>query len=133
MHNLFAIFKKLSQSVWIAIAWTIVIFILLIIPQENIPEEEIFDITDFDKIVHCILFGFFLWFWANWYAAKKAPIPTGFQAVFVILMITIVYGVGMEYYQKYFTSREFDQGDIIADSLGGIIAAIVFWFTYRKK
>ncbi|WP_336516116.1 VanZ family protein [Pollutibacter soli] len=133
MHNLIVIFKKLSQSVWIAIAWTIIIFILLVIPQESIPEEQLFDISDFDKIVHCILFGFFLWFWACWYAAKKAPARTGFQTVLVILVITIIYGLGMEYYQKYFTSRDFDFGDVIADSLGAVIAAIVFWLTYRKK
>jgi len=133
VHKLLAIFRKLSESVWIAIAWTLIIFILLVIPQDTIPEEEMFDISDFDKIVHCVLFGFFLWFWANWYAAKKAPYQTGSQFIIGILLITVAYGIGMEYYQRYFTSRDFDSGDIIADTLGAIVAALLFWFAYRKK
>ena len=119
-------FSKLKESIWIASGWTIVIFILLTLPTESLPEEEIFDISDFDKLVHVAIFGIFLWFWVHWWAARKAPEPTKISDILVIFLIACAYGIGMEFYQKYFTTRNFDIGDIYADSAGAGVAGIVY-------
>ncbi len=117
---------KIRQSVWIAISWTIVIFVLLTLPSESLPDEQIFDIGDIDKLVHVLIFSVFLWIWAHWWAARKAPEPTGVRDIFVIFLITCGYGVGMEFYQKFFTNRNFDLGDIYADSIGAVIGAVIY-------
>ena len=130
-------FNRLQQSVWTSLGWTLLIFILLIIPQEDIPGDDIFSITDFDKLVHAVLFGVFVWLWANWYRGRgKVQVR---NTVTVIITITAcIYGIAMEFFQKYFTNRQFDDGDILADIIGALAGALIFsWFKkispYRNR
>ncbi len=117
--------RKLQESVWTSLLWTILIFTLLIIPQEDIPGDDIFNITDFDKIVHAVLFGVFVWLWCFWYRGKNRGSST-IRGVITIVTISCLYGIGMEFFQKYFTDRQFDNGDIIADVIGSVAGGLVF-------
>ena len=130
-------FNKLLQSIWTSIGWTLLIFILLVIPQQDIPGHDIFNITDFDKIVHAALFGIFVWVWASWYSGNVNEHVFNSTLVFITI-IGCIYGIGMEIIQKYFTSRKFDNGDILADITGAIAGALIFkWFKkispYRNR
>ena len=114
--------KYLSQK-WVAIAWTLMVIILLAIPGKMIPEEQAFTIPQFDKFVHIVLFGFFVWLWSNHYASLNLNKRKLLRIFFLIFILGVILGIGMEYVQKYFIpNRDFDEADIIADIIGAGLA-----------
>ena len=118
--------KRISiylQRRWVAITWTIIIFILLAMPGSLIPKEQGFTIPYFDKLVHIILFGGFVLLWSFYFSKKKLGPKKLTRLFFIIFIIACVYGIGMEYVQKYFIpGRDYDQEDIIADMIGAALA-----------
>lgn len=113
-----------------AIAWFITIFVLLVMPNDDIPSAHLFDIIYFDKWVHAGIFGLEVilvsWpFFKTQYASTKL--------FFKITIGVILYGVAMEFVQKYLTSdRDYDTFDMLADAAGSLIAfALVNW-RYKK-
>lgn len=101
-----------------ALAWTLVIFILLSLPGNLLPNENHLAIPNLDKIVHIIMFGSFVFLWSFYYAAKKEGKNSG-RIYFNIFIIACLYGISMEFVQKYFIpNRDFDLYDIIADIIG---------------
>ena len=124
--------NRIFGNRWIAMAWTAAIFILLVIPGRNLPEEGFLSQWHLDKLVHAGLFGGFTFLWFEVYRQAQPRSATQFaRAAFLLFLLGACYGTGMEFYQKYFTSREFENGDIIADSTGAAIAAI--WCRWAKK
>jgi hypothetical protein len=106
-----------------AIIWTFIILILLALPGSLIPREDVFAIPGFDKVVHVVLFGGFVWLWCLYYKSKKLPQSRLLRSFFYIFILAAAYGIGMEYVQKYFIpGRDYDQGDIIADLIGAGLA-----------
>jgi len=74
----------------------------------------------------------FLWCWSLLkIQLDKEKLKKGFIA---FLILWFVYGVCMEFVQKYFVvNRSFDIGDIIADAIGCIIGFLFSWSRYLKK
>jgi VanZ family protein len=109
-----------------ALIWTIIIFILLALPGKMLPEEEHMAIPNLDKYVHMILFGSFVILWSFYYAAKKEPENQSRRRFILILIIACLYGIAMEFIQKYFIpNRDFDVYDIAADIAGALAGYIV--------
>jgi len=112
---------RLIQSKWTAIGWTIIIFLLMIMPPGKIPNQGLFGIPNLDKLVHMFLFGGFVWLW--YFTIKKdyksQPLSGILKRVF---LISAFYGISMEFVQYFFTARSFDIWDIVADIIGAGIA-----------
>jgi glycopeptide antibiotics resistance protein len=112
---------RIIQSKWTATGWTIIIFLLMIMPPGNIPSQGLFGIPNLDKLVHLFLFGGFVWLW--YFTIKKEskskPLPGILKRIF---LISAFYGIAMEFIQYFFTARSFDIWDIMADILGAGIA-----------
>jgi len=123
---------KILNTPWPALLWTIVIFILLVIPLRSVNEGHFIQIPHFDKYVHAFMFGFFVWLWSRRFLSKLSTDEVRKKALWIFL-ISCLYGAGMEFYQEYFTEREFDLGDIIADVAGSAIAYLVFRLYFLKK
>jgi VanZ family protein len=124
--------SRIFGNRWTAILWTAMIFVLLVIPGRSLPEEGMLGQWHLDKLVHAALFGGFTFLWFEVYRqAKPRSSSQLFKAAILLFLAGAFYGTGMEFYQKYFTSREFETGDIIADSTGAAIAAI--WCMKAKK
>lgn len=74
----------------------------------------------------------FLWCWAllRVYAGTiKLK-----KAFLIVTLLTIAYGVAMEFVQRYFiVNRSFDMGDIIADAAGSIAGYFLSSYRYIKK
>jgi VanZ family protein len=111
---------KLKFSLFIpAILWFIITTVLLVLPGPDIPSVGFLDIIYFDKWVHAGLFGgmtflFSLPFFWKLNATKKLLI--------YIAIVCVLYGVAMEYVQKYIAfERDFDYFDMVADGVGCII------------
>jgi VanZ family protein len=117
------ILKKYFSNIYIPIAWSLIILILLTLPGSMLPDEGSFKIPSFDKIVHIGLFGGFVFLWCLYYSFKNISQKRLLMIFFWIFIIACSYGIGMEYVQKYFIpSREFELGDMIADMIGSGIA-----------
>src|SRR5580765_7450596 len=107
--------RYLSKS-WVAASWSLIIFILLALPGSVFPKEQGFTIPNFDKIVHVGLFAGFVLLWCFYYSSKQLATEKLLRKFFIIFIIGAVYGIGMEYVQKYFIPfRDFDTVDIISD------------------
>jgi len=115
-HRLYQILSKRFP----ALLWTIFIFVLLTLPGKLLPKEDSF-IPNLDKFIHVLLFGSFVFLWCMYYASKQEK-DDNLKPLFIrILVIGCVYGIAMEYIQKYFIpNRYFDIYDIVADTLGAL-------------
>ncbi len=119
MHKI----RSYLAHVFFAVAWTLVVFILLALPGSMIPKEQAFALPGFDKVVHLILFGGFVWLWCLHVASKKFSTAKRLRFFFYIFILAAIYGIGMEYVQKYFIpGRDYDLADMIADLIGAGLA-----------
>jgi VanZ family protein len=115
-----AFVQKISRNRWTAVAWTLVIFLLMIIPGSKIPHQGLFGIPHLDKFVHIVIFGLFVWFWFHTTTRSGNQAPG--KVLMTIVLVAIGYGTGMEFVQYFFTDRDFDLKDILADTAGAVLA-----------
>ena len=119
--------SRVLKKIWPALTWSVIIFILLIIPGRELPPGP--EIPSFDKIIHIVLFGIQVWLW-SYYIKHGTNFPKHMWIFLLIFLLSCLYGIGMEYYQKYFVvNRAFETGDILADITGSAIA----FFLFRKR
>ncbi|MBE7174360.1 MAG: VanZ family protein [Williamsia sp.] len=114
--------KIIFRTPYLALAWTIVIQVLLCLPGSALPDEGSF-IPNIDKIVHTVLFGGFVAFWCLYADRKNYTIKKEAAIFFAIYLLACINGIGLEYVQKYYIpNRSFDQGDIIVDIISASIS-----------
>jgi hypothetical protein len=111
------------------ILWLTISFILLTLPGKQIPKVSWMDFYQADKLVHIIMF-FLLGFFFS-YAIKDS-----FKKYTLLIWIAVaglVYGIAMEFVQKYFIPfRSCDVDDMLADGIGSLLAYI-WWRRKFKK
>jgi len=121
--------KKLS-SIWL-IAEILIIFYLLSIPGSNLPNVNYWGQ---DKIIHIILFGSLMFAALFHYDQIVAPFFKTTRARALTMIICIVYGIGMEFYQKYFVpSRGFEVADMLADAAGVLLSLPLYQKLKHRK
>lgn len=116
--------KKYFGKLFIPLAWTIFIQVLLCLPGSILPDTDGFlAIPNLDKVVHIIIFGTLVGLWC-FYFSRKISSPQKLKLTFFIVFLLAAFnGIIIEYIQKYYIpNRTFDQGDIIADILSAAIA-----------
>jgi VanZ family protein len=115
--------KKYFSALYLPILWTLTIGILMCIPGKMLPSEAGFSIPQFDKLVHIGLFGGFVFLWSLWLTKRVRDTAVLLRWFFVFYVIANVYGISMEYVQKYWIpGRDYDLADIIADMIGAGLA-----------
>jgi VanZ family protein len=115
--------NRLFGTVFLSLAWTVLIQVLLCLPGTDLPSEGWFSIPNFDKIAHVILFGGFVGLWCYYFYLQKKPIAQLKTLFFLVFLIAAANGIIMEFVQRdYIPNRSFDQGDIIADLIASSIA-----------
>jgi VanZ family protein len=128
MHTPSGLYRILSNRIP-ALSWTCVIFILLVLPGNMLPNENHMTIPNLDKIVHMILFGSFVFLWSFYFAAKDPKKDKSGNRSLRMLIIACLYGIVMEFVQKYLIpNRDFDLYDIVADVAGSVAG----YFVVRK-
>jgi VanZ family protein len=118
--------NSFKTLVWVIFEF-VLIFILLSMPAGNTPGNNwisyLLQLPFADKVIHIGLFGSLalsLFFHFEQYS-KASFQTTRIKALTLILCI--LYGIGMEFYQKYFVpSRGFEVGDMLADATGALLA-----------
>jgi VanZ family protein len=118
-------FKKFLPG----IAWFFIVAILTLMPEKDVPDVGWLNIPNFDKFVHVVLFGgltllFCFPFLKIRFSFNKKRI------IFIrISILMILWGFIIELIQKFFvTGRSFEWLDLLADSVGVLIA---FWISSR--
>ena len=102
-----------------ALTWSLITTVLLCLPGSVLPKESWFDKIWLDKWIHIGLFSIMtiLWCWVTTRITGK-NIRFFVQIAFYFLL----YGIAMEFVQKYFIpNRSFDFKDMIADAVGIVI------------
>lgn len=103
---------------WLAIGWTLLIFILCLIPANELPKV---DVPFIDKWAHVVLFAGFSFLWLS------AGPTTRFLPLVILLGISIFIGWLVEYIQgNYVPGRYQDDMDTLADAVGGLVGIIIF-------
>ena len=121
--------KKLS-SIWL-IAEIAFIFYMLTIPGNNLPRLNYWGQ---DKIVHIILFGSLMFAALFHYDQLETAFFKTTRARALTMIVCIVYGIAMEFYQKYFVpSRGFEVADMLADAAGVIASLPLYQKIMRRK
>lgn len=125
MHRI----SKIFNSVWPATLWSALILALLSLPGSVFPSEGLLGVPHLDKVVHIILFGFFVYSWTLYFRNNKKE---GRFTILLFVLIGCAYGIIMEYVQRDFIpNRSFDGGDIIADCVGSLLTGL-YMFLNRK-
>ncbi len=112
------------------VTWFLLTTFLLVIPGSDLPKDPFLEAIYFDKWVHIGLFGLLTIF--GCYPSLK---NNNYKKTFIrITVAVIVYGIVMEFIQKYFTEgRSFDITDIIADAVGAILGYFFIIYMAQKK
>lgn len=109
-------YKKRARL--LAIGWTLLIFVLCLMPANEIPKV---DIPFIDKWAHVLLFAGFSFFWLCAYPTRRLLPLLGWLALSVFI------GWLVEYIQGNFVPGRFqDDMDTLADAVGGLAGIIIF-------
>ena len=116
------------------IIWFIISAVLLALPGDALPHNKLFNIPFFDKYVHFTMFLMLTALFSYPFIFSDAD-ETIVKAWFnKVAMYVILYGILMEFVQKYFvTGRSFDVTDILFDSLGSLAGLLVARKIMSKK
>jgi VanZ family protein len=110
--------KKIKPSILPGLGWLFISSVLLTLPGSSFPTENWLDKIWFDKWVHIGLFGILVFLFC-WGLQKKYSGAKLNKIFSIIAVLALVYGIIMEFVQRYFIPyRSFDTGDIIADAIG---------------
>ena len=113
------------RAVCFLIGWTALIFYLCLKPMTGMPKIKI---PHLDKLVHVILFGGFNYLYLNYLRFIDKRILK------VSFILTGAFGLLIEILQRsgIFGLRSFEWMDVVADTLGGVLAGLVFYKFYKK-
>ncbi|GGB13508.1 VanZ family protein [Puia dinghuensis] len=110
---------KYLSALYVPIVWTLLVVIAMCIPGSYIPNEKLFYVPDFDKLVHITLFGGFVFLWSLYLTKRGLSFTRLLVGFFCFYMLSNLFGIAMEFVQKYWIpGRDYDLGDIIADMFG---------------
>jgi len=125
-NSIFLFLKKHHYfTLFLALFWTIGIFIGCSMPGKDLPSISVFD--HFDKVVHFTFFAIFYILWYLFFYKIK-------YIAFTLLFIVFLYGFGIEFYQlNCIEGRSFDVWDGVADTVGGFIAYFIVSFLNKKR
>jgi hypothetical protein len=111
----------LKRSIGPGLLWTGLIFYLLSMDTSGAGELSLLKIYGIDKLIHFVLFAILAFLWGAYFIDKEAGLSN--KIACLIIVLASVYGMGMEYYQQYFTNRSFSYWDGLADAIGSVAGA----------
>lgn len=114
-----------------ALIWWLFTFYLLVLPGNDLPEISWSNRIYLDKWIHIVLFAVLVILWSIPFL-KKPLVST--SVYIIILMAAWLYGIVMEFVQKYFVPlRSFDVIDMLGDGVGCVLGYLFIKYVLRKK
>jgi len=122
--------NSFKTLVWVIFEF-VLIFILLSMPSSGEPGKGwvsyILDLPFADKVIHVGLFGSLAIAIFSHFEQYSNISFRSTRTKALSLIVCILFGIGMEFYQKYFVpSRGFEVADMLADAIGAILALPFF-------
>jgi hypothetical protein len=122
--------NSFKTFVWVIFEF-VLIFILLSMPSSGEPGtgwlSYLLELPYADKVIHVGLFGSLA---LSLFSHLEQYSNISFRSTrtkALSLILCIVFGIGMEFYQKYFVpSRSLDVIDMLADAMGALLALPFF-------
>jgi VanZ family protein len=115
--------KLLTRNVGPGLLWTGLIFYLLSMDTSGAEKFSLLKAYGIDKLIHFALFGILAYLWATYFLSPETKHPN--LILWLIIILSSTYGMGMEYYQEFFTNRSFSYWDGLADAIGSVAGAWV--------
>jgi len=113
----------LKILLFIGLFYTFFITIAFLLPASELPKERLFN----DKLIHILIHIVLSFLWLLYYYNYNKRSIT-LKNLLNILLLCFIYGIIIESIQQLFlTSRHADILDILANTLGSLIGALVFW------
>lgn len=115
------------RAKWLAIGWTLLIFVLCFLPGHELPKVNV---PFIDKWAHVILFAIFSFLWLC------AIVTVNTYYLVIVFCITVFVGWLVEFIQGHYVSGRYqDNMDTFADSVGGLLGIVLFVLiaTYAKR
>jgi len=120
--------KKKELIFWIpSIVWMIVIFILSSMTGSDLQSAFPF-FSDFNWGHFVAYFILAITYYIALYRKVKHP-----KVLYIIIVLSILYGVTDEFHQYFTPTRVPDIQDLIADAIGASVAAILLNLWYKKR
>jgi VanZ family protein len=105
----------------LTVGWMLLIFFLS--SQQSLPAVSLF--SGVDLLAHAAFYGVLCIFLAR---LLMPPRVTAWKRVLLLTILVTVYGIIDEYHQLFVPGRDANGWDILADGLGGFLAAsVLFW------
>lgn len=122
--------EKISYKKFMpGIAWFFIVGILVFMPGKDVPEVDLFYIPQLDKLVHAGMFGGITLLFCFPYFKANLSLQHKLKQFTRIALAAIVWGLAVEFIQKYFVpSRSFELLDWAADTAGVLIG---WWFSKK--
>ena len=116
-----------------AVIFFFITVFLLTLPGSSFPKSHFFDIPYFDKWVHIGLFGTLCFLFSYPIISFTISIKQKRVWLVAIFLLCSIYGVAMEYVQEYWViNRSFDAMDMLADSIGSLVAMFISFQLLHK-
>ena len=113
--------RTLWHIAWIA--WSVFLAIAMLLPSDRIPESEL---LSHDKIVHLGVFMVYSFIISKAFAPVQTPKDHPVKVVRNALIISILGGIVLESLQQFIPGRATDIYDLLANTLGAVLGAVVF-------
>ncbi|NCU05858.1 MAG: VanZ family protein [Chitinophagaceae bacterium] len=126
--------EKLQQYLttkWPAIIWSVIVFLLLVMPPVSLNKEKQIEVSGLDKVTHFFLFGLLVYLWGYYLKTTSTERQKLKRNLVIITIASSFYGIAMEYVQDW-VGRDFDVWDMVADTAGAVAAFIVLVLEKRK-
>ena len=118
--------KKRTIFLIFALFWSLLVWWLLVQPNENLPSLVMIHIRGSDKLLHMSAFALLSYLWLR-------VIRSGRKAKITIVLLIITFGAFCEYKQILIVGRTGSIADQIANIIGTIIGGILAMRSGKKK
>lgn len=129
--------KRLSEDFYPGLIISIFIMVIMGLPGNYFPKVVSFwDWLGPDKVIHLIVFGMLSYSMLWGYRKKILSHDVQYikKSFLLTLLLSVSYGALTELMQKYvFINRFGSIYDFIADAIGCVLGAIVFFLYFKKK
>ena len=110
--------KLLLNNKLLPFIWTVCVFYLLSFDTSSASDSALWKFPGVDKLIHFVIFLLFAYLWGVFFMQHSTFEER--NIIFIIIILGSGFGMGMEFYQKFFTNRSFSYWDGMADAVGTI-------------
>ncbi len=118
---------------FLTILWAIFILILTLTPGNAMPDTESFNIPNSDKIAHFSVFGVFAYLMYRGFTKQHEFKKLKNYSLEISLLISVCFGIIIEFLQTRIPGRGFDLLDILANTSGIALGLSVYYLKINNK